>query len=236
MPDPRLEQPRNPPITEPPIRLSICVSGGGTTLQNLIDRIEDGRLRASIGSVVASKIGIKAIDRAIAASLPFFVPETSPKDVHQFSEQVFGAIRRSNADLVVLAGFLALIEIPEDYRNRVINIHPSLIPAFSGKGFHGERVHSAAIDRGVKITGCTVHFVDEAYDTGPIILQRTVPVFAEDSPQILAARVFNAECEAVPEAVELYAAGRLEIRGRRVHVCGQGDRRAYSSEKRPEPL
>lgn len=216
--EPTLQLPRNPPIVEPPIRLAVCVSGGGTTLQNLIDRLADGKLRASIACVVASKPGVKAIDCAIAADLDYCVPNVSSKDVSSFSEQIFERIRQSKADLVVLAGFLWLVEIPDEYRNRVINIHPSLIPAFSGKGFHGQRVHATAIDRGVKVSGCTVHFVDDAYDTGPIILQRTVPVLSEDDPQSLAARVFEAECEALPTAIELYAAGKLEIRGRRVHV------------------
>lgn len=212
--------PRNPPITEPPIRLAVCVSGGGTTLRNLSDRIRDGRLPAEIAQVIASKPGIGAIAKAEAAGLPVAVVERKGRPVAAFSVEVFDLIRRAGADLVVLGGFLSLIAIPKDYAGRVLNVHPSLIPAFCGKGFHGEAVHLAAIEAGVKVSGCTVHFADDAYDTGPIILQRTVPVLDDDTPRDLAARVFAAECEAVPEAIQLYAAGRLVIQGRKVLIRG----------------
>jgi phosphoribosylglycinamide formyltransferase-1 len=202
----------------PPIRLAICVSGGGTTLQNLIDRIAEGRLNARIVQVVASKPGIGAIARAERAVIPVTVEVRGKRSVEEFSRGVFDAIRRSGAELVILGGFLSLIQIPDDYRGRVINVHPSLIPAFSGKGFHGRAVHQAAIDSGVKLSGCTVHFADDSYDTGPIIFQVPVPVLNDDTSETLAARVFEAECEALPEAIELYAAGKLSVRGRRVII------------------
>ncbi len=210
--------PRNPPIFDPPIRLAVCVSGGGTTLQNLIDRIADGRLRASVVRVVASKPGIGAIAKAERAGIPVTVATRAGQSLAAFSRAVFDPIRESGADLVVLGGFLSLIEIPDDYAERVINIHPSLIPAFCGKGFHGEAVHRAAVESGVKLSGCTVHFADQTYDTGPIILQRTVPVLDDDTPERLAARVFEAECAALPEAIALFAEGRLEVVGRRVRI------------------
>ena len=202
----------------PPIRLAVCVSGGGTTLQNLIDRIGDGRLPAQIVQVIAGKPGVAAIDRAEAAGVPVAVEARGKRSVADHSAAIFDPIRAAGADLVILGGFLALLEIPDDYRGRVINVHPSLIPAFSGKGFHGRHVHEAAIDWGVKLSGCTVHFVDATYDTGPIIFQIPVPVLATDTPESLAARVFEAESVALPEAIALFAAGKLRVEERRVVI------------------
>lgn len=213
------DSPRIPPIDGPPIRLAVCVSGGGTTLQNLIDRITDGRLRAQVVQVIASRVGIGAIGRAEAADIPVAVIERRKRPVAEFSAEVYAPIRKAKADLVILGGFLSLLDIPDDYEGRIINIHPSLIPAFCGAGFHGEAVHRAAIEAGVKVSGCTVHFADRTYDTGPIILQRTVPVLDDDTPADLAARVFAAECEALPEAIRLYAEGRLSVQGRRVRIA-----------------
>ena len=118
----------------------------------------------------------------------------------------------------LLGGFLQLVQVPDDFLGRVMNIHPSLIPAFCGKGFYGEYVHEAVLAMGVKVTGCTVHFADNEYDHGPIILQRAVPVLDTDTAEILAARVFQQECEAYPEAIRLFAEGKLRIEGRRVKI------------------
>jgi len=217
--DPLRVDPRSSVVDIPaPIRLAVCVSGGGTTLQNLIDRIASGELAASVVQVIASKPAIGAIPKAEAAGIPVAVVTRKGRTLADFSAAVFDPIRRAGADLVVLAGFLALVEIPEDYAGRVLNIHPALIPAFCGQGFHGAAVHRAAIEAGVKVSGCTVHFADQTYDTGPIILQRTVPVLDDDTPDALAARVFAAECAALPEAIALFAAGRLKVEGRRVRV------------------
>jgi phosphoribosylglycinamide formyltransferase-1 len=213
--------PRDPPISKPPIRLAVCVSGGGTTLQNLIEQIRNKRLRAQIVQVVASKPRIAAIDKAVAAGIPLALANRAAKSVAEFSKSIFDPIRHNKADLVVLGGFLSLIEIPPDYAGRVINVHPSLIPAFSGKGFHGPSVHKAAVETGVKVSGCTVHFADATYDTGPIILQRTVPVLDDDTPESLAARVFQAECQALPEVIALYADGRIKVDGRRVRILSK---------------
>jgi len=212
------DSPRDPPITNPPIRLAVCVSGGGTTLQNLIDLIRTRKLRASIVQVVASRPRIGAIARAEAAGIPLALASRTAKTPADLGLSIFDPIRRNQADLVILGGFLSLVEIPPDYLGRVINIHPSLIPAFCGKGYHGQAVHQAVIDSGVKISGCTVHFADNAYDTGPIILQKTVTVLDNDTPEALAARIFQIECKALPEAIELYAQGRLRIDGRRVRI------------------
>ncbi|MFO0950944.1 MAG: phosphoribosylglycinamide formyltransferase [Isosphaeraceae bacterium] len=213
--------PRDPPIANPPIRLAVCVSGGGTTLQNLIDLIRAKRLRAQIVQVVASRPRIGAIDRAVAAQIPLALANRAAKSLGDFSRSVFDPIRHNKADLVVLGGFLSLVEIPPDYAGKVLNVHPSLIPAFSGKGFHGSAVHKAVVESGVKVSGCTVHFADAQYDNGPIVLQRTVPVQDDDTPETLAARVFQAECQALPEAISLYADGRLRVEGRRVRILAK---------------
>ena len=217
------DAPRDPPITasDPPIRLAVCVSGGGTTLANLLEKIAAGLLRAEVVQVVSSKPGIGAIERAEAANIPVsLVVRGTHHSLEDFSAAVFEPIHAggSRADLVVLGGFLALVAIPPDYEGRVINIHPALIPSFCGKGYHGLIVHQDAIATGVKVSGCTVHFADATYDTGPIILQRTVAVHEDDTPETLAARVFQAECQALPEVIALYAAGRLKIEGRRVRI------------------
>jgi phosphoribosylglycinamide formyltransferase-1 len=187
-------------------------------LKNLIDRIRDGRLDASIVHVVASRPDIAAIGRAQAAAIRVSVATRKGKSLEAFSEEVFAPIRGAAADLVVLGGFLSLIQIPPDYAGRVLNVHPSLLPAFGGQGYHGAAVHAAALEAGVKVSGCTVHFADDTYDTGPIILQRVVPVLPDDSPPILAARVFAAECDALPEAIALYADARLRVEGRTVRI------------------
>ncbi len=135
-----------------------------------------------------------------------------------FSERIFSPLREAQVDLVVLSGFLSLIRIPDDFVNRVMNIHNALIPAFCGKGLYGIKVHRAVLARGVKISGCTVHFADNVYDHGPIILQKAVPVLEDDTPEVLAARVFEAECDAYPEAIKLFADARLEVVDSRVRV------------------
>jgi phosphoribosylglycinamide formyltransferase 1 len=210
---------RTPPITDSPIRLAVCVSGEGTTLQNLIDLIKSKRLKAQIVQVVASRPRIGAIARAEAARLPLALAQYNARSQREFSASVFGPIRHRGADLVILAGFLALLKIPPDYKGRVINVHPALIPAFCGKGFYGSKVHEAVLAMGVKVSGCTIHFADETYDTGPIIAQRAVPVRDDDTPLTLAARVFKEECKALPEAITLYAEGRLRQEGRRVTIA-----------------
>jgi formyltetrahydrofolate-dependent phosphoribosylglycinamide formyltransferase len=202
-----------------PIRLAVLLSGSGTTLQNFIDRIADGRLSARIVQVISNRADAFGLFRAEQAGLPAAVVDrkmcTSRED---FSQRIFDLCRSAQADLVCLAGFLQLIQVPEDFSNRVMNIHPALIPAFCGKGFYGHHVHEAALAYGVKVSGCTVHFADNVYDHGPIILQRTVPVQEDDTPETLAARVFTEECEAYPEAIRLFAEGRLRLEGRKVRI------------------
>jgi phosphoribosylglycinamide formyltransferase 1 len=201
------------------LRLAVLVSGNGTTLQNLLDRVADGRLPAEVVLVVSSNADAFALTRARRAGIAAAV--VNRKDAGstaEFSRRIFHLCRQAKADLVCMAGFLQLIQIPDDYLGRVMNIHPALIPAFCGKGYYGPRVHEAALEAGVKVSGCTVHFADNQYDHGPIILQRTVAVHDDDTPDTLAARVFAQECEAYPEAIRLFAEGRLQIEGRRVRT------------------
>jgi phosphoribosylglycinamide formyltransferase 1 len=215
------DAPRNPPFNSSPIRLAVCVSGEGTTLQNLIDQIRLRRLKAELVQVVASRPRIGAIARAESAKIPLALANYNARSRTEFSNSVFEPIRHSKADLVILAGFLALVKIAPDYKGRVLNVHPSLIPSFCGKGFYGSKVHEAALATGVKISGCTIHFADDSYDTGPIIAQRAVPVLENDTIDTLTARVFTEECKALPEAISLYAEGRLKLDGRRVRVAPQ---------------
>jgi phosphoribosylglycinamide formyltransferase 1 len=200
-----------------PIRLAVLLSGGGTTLQNLIGRIADGRLAAGIVQVVSSWPDAFGVERAKRAGLPVDVA-TRPAfpDMAAYSARIFDLCRASGADLVCLAGFLQLLQIPPDFTHRVMNIHPALLPAFGGKGMFGRHVHEAVLAYGAKVSGCTVHFVDQEYDHGPVIVQRAVEVRDDDTPDTLAARVFAAECEAYPEAIRLFAEGRLRVDGRRV--------------------
>jgi formyltetrahydrofolate-dependent phosphoribosylglycinamide formyltransferase len=201
-----------------PIRLAALVSTGGSTLQNLLDRCSDGRLQARVVQVVSSKAGVFALERARRAGVPTAVVERKQcASREEFSERIWAHCRAAEVELVCLAGFLQLIQIPEDFRNRVMNIHPALIPAFCGKGYYGHHVHEAVLAYGAKVSGCTVHFADNEYDHGPIVLQRVVPVRDDDTPESLAARVFEQEFEAFPEAIRLFAEGKLRVEGRRVY-------------------
>ena len=202
-----------------PIRLAVLLSGGGRSLQNLLDRIADGRLKAQVALVVSNRNDAGGLERGERAGIPTAVAERKDfSSREEFSRHIFDLCTAAKVDLVCLAGFLQLLHIPDDYLGRVLNIHPSLIPAFCGKGFYGHHVHEAALAYGVKVSGCTVHFADNVYDHGPIVLQRVVPVLDEDTPDILAARIFEQECEAYPEAIQLFAEGRLRVTGRRTRI------------------
>lgn len=204
-----------------PLNLAVLVSGSGTTLQNLIDRIAGGTLDARIQIVIGSRPEIRGLERAAAAKLMnFVVDRQKAADLPSFSKEVFSLCDDAEVDLICLAGWLCLLEIPERYANRVMNIHPALLPCFGGKGMYGAKVHQAVLDHGCKVSGCTVHFVDANYDDGPIILQRTCPVLEDDAAETLAHRVFEEEKIAYPEAIELFRQGRLKVEGRRVRVGG----------------
>ena len=197
----------------------MLISGGGTTLRNLLEKIAAGELEAQVLCVVSSNPNAGGLRFAETAGIPIDIIERRQfGSIEDFSAAVFDACRSAAPDLVVMGGFLKLLVIPADFENRVLNIHPALIPAFAGKGFYGHRVHEAVLECGAKLSGCTVHFVDNRYDHGPILLQRSVPVLDDDTPESLATRVFEAECAAYPDALRLIAEGRVEIKGRRVVV------------------
>ncbi len=205
-----------------PLRIVVLISGGGTTLKNLIAHRDAGRLNVEIPLVLSNNPKAGGQPFALEADIPYEVIERNRfASQDAFSEALFGRCRDVDADLVVLGGFLKQITVPDDFANRVINIHPALIPAFCGKGMYGHYVHEAALQYGVKLTGCTVHFVDNQYDHGPVILQKAVPVLDHDTTDMLAARVFEAECEAYPAAIGLIATGRVTVEGRRVRIAGE---------------
>jgi phosphoribosylglycinamide formyltransferase 1 len=205
--------------TQPPIRLAVLLSRAGTSLQNFLDRIADGRLNAQVVAVVSNNASAFGLERARRAKIPAHaISRKEAGSLAEFSGRIFAHCRQAQADLVCMAGFLQLIEVPADFLGRVMNIHPALIPAFCGTGFYGHHVHEAVLAYGVKLSGCTVHFADNQYDHGPIILQRSVNVLDSDTPDTLSARVFALECEAYPEAIQLFAQRRLKIEGRHVRV------------------
>jgi phosphoribosylglycinamide formyltransferase 1 len=202
-----------------PIHLAVLVSGSGTTLQNLIDLIAGGKLDAKINLVIGSRSELPGIERARKARLRAeVVDRRGYGDVASFSQRVFQLCDDSKADLICLAGWLCLLDLPQRWEGRMMNIHPALLPSFGGKGMYGHHVHEAVLAHGCRISGCTVHFVDRTYDTGPIIVQRTCPVLDDDTPQSLARRVFEEEKIAYPEAIRLYAQGQLRVEARRVRV------------------
>jgi phosphoribosylglycinamide formyltransferase-1 len=197
-----------------PLPIAVLISGGGTTLRNLIERIAAGTLPVEIRLVISSSPQAAGLQFAKAAGIRTLVVEKSKSGPEQFSAAIFGACREAGVRYVVMGGFLKHVLIPPDFENRVINIHPALIPAFCGKGMYGLRVHEAVLQYGAKISGCTVHFVDNEYDHGPILLQRPVEVLPSDTPHSLQARVFAAECQALPDALCLLAGDRVSVRGR----------------------
>jgi phosphoribosylglycinamide formyltransferase-1 len=188
-----------------PLRLAILLSGSGRTLENLLEWIAAGRLAASVELVIASRGDVRGVEVARRADVTTHVLPQGAQSTAAWSAEIFAACRAVEADLVVMAGFLKLVEIPSDFAGRVINIHPALLPAFGGQGFHGMHVHRAVLARGCTISGCTVHLVDNEYDHGRIILQKTVPVLPDDTPESLAARVFAVECQALPEAIARFS-------------------------------
>lgn len=198
------------------LRLAVLVSGGGTNLQAIIDRVADGTItNTEIAVVISNNYGVKALERAEQAGIPAVC--VSPKDYTDrtaFNRALLETVDSYQVDLIVLAGFLVVIpEVMIDkYENRIINIHPSLIPAFCGTGYYGLKVHEAALERGVKVVGATVHFVDKGTDTGPIILQKAVEVKEGDTPKLLQQRVMEeAEWKLLPQAIDMIANDRIQV-------------------------
>jgi len=205
------------------LKLTVLVSGGGTNLQAVIDAIDSGQIRnARIVRVISSKDNVKALDRAEKAGIDHAViSKRSFGSAEDFNKALLYAIDEAGTDLIVLAGFLTVLppELVRQYENRIINIHPSLIPSFCGVGYYGLKVHEEVLKRGVKVTGATVHFVDEGCDSGPIILQKAVSVEDGDTPEILQKRVMEeAEWKILPEAVNLIAEGRVKVTEGIAHI------------------
>jgi len=201
-------------------KLGVLLSGGGTTLQNIIDHIERGELDATVECVISSRADAYGAQRARNHDLATYVVNRKDYkgDLDAFNRDIWGHLRQHEVDLVVLAGFLSLLDIPDDYVHRIMNTHPALIPAFCGKGMYGHRVHDAVLEYGVKVSGATIHFVDREYDHGPIILQESVPVLDDDTPDSLAERVMTTERQLYIRAIQLFAEGRLHVVDRRVRI------------------
>jgi len=203
--------------------VGVMVSGGGTNLQVLIDRVADGYLdRCRLSAVISSRPGAYALVRAQEAGIPCeCVEKKAFPTIDEYDKRLIEVFEEHDADLIVMAGYKSLVgmDFIERYRNRIINVHPSLIPAFSGKGFYGLAPHQKALEYGVKVTGATVHFVEYETDTGPIIMQKVVDIRDDDTPESLQKRVMEkAEQVLLPEAVKLWSEGRLAVEGRRVTV------------------
>lgn len=207
------------------LKIAVLVSGGGTNLQAIMDAIETGTIsNTKIEVVISNNKNAYALERARQKEIEALC--ISPKDYEsrmEFNREFLQKLDKYEVDLVVLAGFLVVIpeEMIAKYRNRIINIHPSLIPSFCGTGYYGLKVHEAVLNRGVKITGATVHFVDEGTDTGPIILQKAVAVESEDTPEVLQRRVMEqAEWKILPEAINLIANGKVSVENGHVKIGG----------------
>ena len=200
-----------------PLRVAVLLSGNGTSLENLCEQIDAGRVRAEVVVVISSQEKALGLERARRRGIPAVgVSRQKIPDLRAFNDAIHAELARHDVDLVALLGFLSLFELRGRYEGRAINTHPALIPAFSGQGFYGRRVHEAVLAAGVKLSGATVHFSNDEYDKGPIILQEAVPVLEHDTPETLAARVQACERRLVPEAIRLIAEGRVTLKSGRV--------------------
>jgi formyltetrahydrofolate-dependent phosphoribosylglycinamide formyltransferase len=202
-----------------PLRLGVLLSGSGRTLLNLLKEIKDGRLHAVVAVIIASRECLGAQRARDAGLKTVVVPYKRILSIDAYSQRIGEVLYGARTDLVLQAGFLSLWYVPLRYQGCVMNIHPALLPDFGGKGMYGHRVHEAVLAAGRKESGCTVHFVTNEYDDGPIILQRRVPVLEGDTPDSLAARVFEQECIAYPEAIRLFAEARLSIEDGEVQIA-----------------
>jgi phosphoribosylglycinamide formyltransferase 1 len=205
------------------LQVAVLLSGTGRTLENLLAWRERGALEIDIPIVVSSRPDVRGLDVARDAGLDAqVVSRREFATPAQMSARIADLLRPHDVGLITLAGFLSQLEILPEWEGRMMNIHPSLLPLFGGRGLYGSRVHAAVLSSGMKVTGCTVHFVNAEYDAGPIILQRCLPVHEDDTAETLGARVFAAECVAYPEAIRMFAAGQLRIDGNRVRILTPG--------------
>ncbi|MEE3328354.1 MAG: phosphoribosylglycinamide formyltransferase [Myxococcota bacterium] len=202
------------------LRVAVLLSGQGTSLENLLEQIDAGNVDAEVVAVLSSKTGAYGLERARKRGIPALtVARRDYADIDQFNDALHTALAPHQVDLIALLGFLSLFQSRDLYTNRVLNVHPALIPAFSGQGFYGQRVYDAVLASGVKVTGATVHFTDDEYDHGPILLQEAVSVEANDTAETLAARVTAAERRLVPRAIQLIAQGRVEVENGRTRLA-----------------
>lgn len=201
------------------LRVAVLLSGSGTSLENLLAHVDRG-LPAQVVVVIASREDAFGLERARRRGIPAVaIPRKQLADIDAFNDALHAELARHDVDLVALLGFLSLFQLRGRYEGRAINVHPALIPSFSGPGFYGARVHEAVLARGVKVSGATVHFTDDEYDRGPILVQEAVPVLESDTPATLAARVQAAERRLVPEAVRLIAEDRVRIENGRTVIA-----------------
>jgi formyltetrahydrofolate-dependent phosphoribosylglycinamide formyltransferase len=196
------------------LRIGVLLSGGGTTMVNIQKEIDAGSLNAEIVQVISSLSTVRGVDLAKGMDLPLeIVRKKDFSDVESFSDRIAEIMDAAKVDLIVQAGWLCLWRIPDNYENKVMNIHPALLPSFGGKGMWGHHVHEAVLKAGCKVSGCTVHFVTNEYDTGPIIVQKGCAVTDTKDADKLAADVFHQECKAYPQAIKLFAEGKLKVEG-----------------------
>jgi len=201
------------------IRLGVLISGGGRTVMNILEYIKQGKLNAEVAVVISSLSTVAGVERAKNAGLDVKIIRTKDyPDIDEFSKRIEEELVAANVDLVIQAGWLCLWKIPARYENRVMNIHPALLPSFGGQGMWGHHVHEAVLAAGCKVSGCTVHFCTNEYDKGPIIVQRACEVKEQDTPDTLADRVFEQECIAYPQAIRLFAEGRILIQDGKVKI------------------
>jgi len=202
-----------------PIRLGVLISGGGTTLINILEIIKQGKLNAQVALVISSRSTVAGVERVKKAGLDVkIICKKDFPDIDEFSNRIEEELVKANVDLVVQGGWLCLWKIPSRYESRVMNIHPALLPSFGGQGMWGHHVHEAVLKAGCKISGCTVHFCTNEYDKGPIIVQRACKVEENDSPDTLAARVFEQECIAYPEAIRLFEEGKILVKDGKIKI------------------
>lgn len=203
------------------VNIGVLISGGGTNLQAIIDSIEAGNIKGEIKIVISNRKDAYGLVRAEKAGIEtLYINRQKFNTEEEYNDRILEELRKRNIDLVVLAGYLKVLSkgFIKKYRGRIINIHPSLIPSFCGKGCYGEKVHEMVLEHGVKVTGVTTHFVDEGTDTGPIILQKVIGVKDDDTVETLKAKVLTVEHEILPETIRLFCEGKLFIKGRKVII------------------
>lgn len=215
------------------IKIAVLISGGGTNLQAIIDAIKAGKINGEIKLVISDQedaYGLKRAKRENIQTLTILKSDFPTR--REWNQEILARLHSASIDLVLLAGFMSILneEVVKAFSNAIMNIHPALIPSFCGKGYYGKRVHQAVLDYGAKVTGVTIHFVDGGADTGPIILQEAVEVKQKDNVDSLAQRVLEVEHKLYPKAVQLFAEGKLKVKGRKVLILTQGDGSCVSFE------